>query len=126
MIGGGFHHVTVKAMDFDKSVGMYKRLGFTEYAMWGTDDARYILLDTGGGNYLEITNGGTGPKDGVLNHFAIRTDDCEKAYKTALDAGFKPVTALMSIDLPSDPPIPLTFAFVAGPDGEQIELLQER
>lgn len=124
--GGGFHHVTIQVNNFDKSIAMYKQLGFIEHTRWGVNDDKYILLDTGDGNYLEITNGGKGACKGVIIHCALRTDDCKKAFELALSVGFTTVIEPMEIELPSDPPMPVTFAFVAGLDGEEIEFFQQR
>ena len=86
--GGGFHHVAMKATDFDAAVAFYKALGFTEKIAWGDGDKRAILLDTGDGNYLEIFAGGsteTKP-EGAVVHFALRTRNCDGAIAAAFSA----------------------------------------
>ena len=51
--GGGFHHVAIRARDFDKSVAFYTAaLGFTPKIAWVDKPSRAIMLDTGDGNYL--------------------------------------------------------------------------
>jgi glyoxylase I family protein len=88
--GGGFHHVAIRAYDWDKSVKFYmEALGFEEKIRWGEGPERGIMLDTGDGNYLEIFANGSGePKpEGCIIHFALRTDDCDAAVERARAAG---------------------------------------
>ena len=59
--GGGFHHVALKAKDFDASLKFYSQgLGFKMVLAWGEDDKRAVMLDTGDGSCLEIFAGGGG------------------------------------------------------------------
>ncbi len=54
--GCGFHHLSISAKDLPKSVKFYtEALGFIERASWGEAPKRTVLLDTGDGNYFEIT-----------------------------------------------------------------------
>jgi glyoxylase I family protein len=126
--GGGFHHVAIRAHDFDASVRFYtETLGFAEKIAWGEGDSRAIMLDTGDGNYLEIFAGGqAGSKpEGAILHFAIRTTDCDAAFERARLAGVEVTTEPKSVDIPSRPgPTPVRIAFFKGPDGEIIELIQ--
>lgn len=51
----GFHHVAIRARDFDKSVGFYTDvMGFRRKIGWGQKPGRAVMLDVGDGNYLEI------------------------------------------------------------------------
>ena len=126
--GGGFHHVAIRAHDFDASVQFYgETLGFREKIAWGEGDKRAIMMDTGDGNYIEIFAGGTtGPKpEGAILHFAIRTDNCDAALERARVAGVEVTMEPESIDIQSRPaPTAVRIAFFKGPDGEVIELLQ--
>ena len=126
--GGGFHHVAIRAQDFDASVRFYgETLGFREKITWGEGDKRAIMMDAGDGNYIEIFAGGTpGPKpEGAIIHFAIRTDDCDAALERARAAGVEVTMEPASIDIPSLPePMAVRIAFFKGPDGEVIELFQ--
>src|SRR4051812_43990303 len=94
--GGGFHHIAIRAYDFDASLRFYTEgLGFTRRYGWGVDgrangerDSRAALLDTGDGNYLELFGGGTrphgsAPPEEVLLHFALRTTDTDAATERA-------------------------------------------
>ena len=89
----GFHHVALRASDFEATVRFYQDgLGFVCAYGWGEGDSRAALLDTGDGNYLEIFAGGksvpgTEPPEGALLHFALRTADVDGDYARALAAG---------------------------------------
>jgi glyoxylase I family protein len=123
--GGGFHHVAMRAHDFDASVKFYTEvLGFTERVRWGEGDGRGILLDTGDGNYLEIFAGGApGPKpEGAFLHLALRTDNVDAAIEVARKAGMEVTVEPKDVSLGT---VPARIAFFKGPDGEIIELFQE-
>lgn len=126
--GGGFHHVAIRARDFDASMRFYTAgLGFKEKIAWGEGNARAVMLDTGDGNYLEIFAGGTNePKpEGAILHFAMRTTDCDAATKRAVAAGAVVTMQPRALTIDSRPgPTPVKISFVKGPDGEVIEFLQ--
>lgn len=125
--GGGFHHVAIKASDFDKSVAFYtEALGFVPRHRWGEGDKRAILLDTGDGNYLEVFAGGTKerkPDESIL-HMAFRTNDVAGTLEAVRQAGAKVTIETKDVVLGDDPPTPVRIAFFKGPDGEVIELFQ--
>jgi len=126
--GGGFHHVAIRAYDFDASVQFYtEALGFTKKIAWGENEKRAIMLDAGDGNYLEIfANGTNEPKpEGSIIHFALRTNDCDAALERARSAGAEVTMEPKSLDIPSEPTTtPVRIAFCKGPDGEIIEFFQ--
>lgn len=126
--GGGFHHVAIRAKDFDKSVAFYTNvLGFTKKITWGDKPGRAIMLDTGDGNYLEIFERPAQEwkdSDASILHFAIRTDDCDAAMELARAAGCEITMEPKSLDIGSVPPTPVRIAFFKGPDGEIIEFFQ--
>ena len=126
--GGGFHHVAIRAHDFDASVRFYGDvLGFKEKIRWGEGDKLAIMMDAGDGNYIEIFAGGSaGPKpEGAIIHFALRTTDCDAALERARAAGVEVTKEPTSLDIPSRPqPTPVRIAFFKGPDGEVVELFQ--
>ena len=126
--GGGFHHVAIRAHDFEASIKFYtEALGFTQKIAWGEGDSRAVMLDAGDGNYMEIfANGKNEPKpEGSIIHFALRTSDCDAALERARSAGAEVTMEPKSLDIPSEPQVtPVRIAFCKGPDGEVIEFFQ--
>ena len=126
--GGGFHHISMQVRDLDASIKFYTEgLGFELRLEWGPENRRTVLLDTGDGNYLEISPGvseGFNPK-GLIRHFAFRSDDCDKAIEAVRAAGAKVTVEPKDVVLSSDPPTPVCVAFCEGPDGEVIEFFQD-
>jgi glyoxylase I family protein len=139
LAGGGFHHIAIRAYDFDASLRFYTEgLGFKRVYGWGEDgrgkgekDSRAALLDTGDGNYLELFGGGTrshgsAPPEEVVLHFALRTVDTDKALERARAAGATVTTEPKSV-VPAhaeEPAQTFRIAFVRGLDGELIEFFQ--
>ena len=124
--GGGFHHVAIRVFDFEASVRFYTEvLGFAERVRWGEGNGRGILLDTGDGNYLEIFAGGApGAKpEGAFLHVALRSDDVDAAIEVARAAGMEVTLEPKDVSLGE---VPARIAFFKGPDGEIIELFQEK
>ncbi len=124
---GGFHHLSMRVANLDASIAFYTEgLGCVQKASWGQGDRRTVLLDTGDGNYLEISGGGTTPPQAgtTIMHLALRTVDCDQAIEAARAAGAEVTIEAKDITLPADPPIPARIAFCKGPDGELIEFFQ--
>ena len=125
----GFHHIALRAHDFDATVAFYtEALGFTKGSAWGEGDGRAIMLDAGNGNYLEVFSGGTNePKpEGLFFHLALHVDDCDAYLQRAIAAGAEVTMEATSLDIPSDPPLPVRIGFVKGPNGEVVEFFQLR
>ena len=121
----GFHHVAIRADDFDASVNFYLALGMEEKIRWGDGDSRGIMLDTGDGNYIEIFAGGTkNQPDGAWFHIALRTDDVDAALEIAKSAGAVVTVEPKDIVIKAKTPVPVRLAFCKGPDGELIEFFQ--
>lgn len=124
----GFHHIALRCADIEKSLEMYQALGMTEKVRWGENESLIVMLDIGNGSIIELfADGGSKyAAEGKWQHFAMTTDNVEKAYETALKAGFTPLTAPKTVPLNSSPEkMEITVAFVKGPDGEQVEFFKE-
>ena len=125
--GMGFHHVALKTPDLDASIAFYEKLGMKFYTSWGEGDGRVAMMDFGDGGILELFAGGsadeqTNPK---YIHFALKVDDVDAAYATALAAGAKPKSAPKVVPLNSEPvKLTLNCGFVFGPSGEEVEFFR--
>ena len=125
--GCGFHHLSMNVRDLNKSIKFYtEALGFVEKVSWGEAPKRTVLLDTGDGNYFEISQADKAQdfEEGVFKHIALRVDDCKSAIELARKAGAEVTMETRDIDLSSEPSIPIRIAFFKGPDGEIVELFQ--
>jgi glyoxylase I family protein len=125
--GGGFHHVALRAHDFEATVKFYTEgLGFKERHSWGEGDKRIVLLDSGDGNYMEVFAGGSNePKpDGSYFHVAFRSNNIEAAVEAAVAAGAVVTVEPKDVVLGNNPPTPVRIAFVKGINGEVIEFFQ--
>nr|CAA9214772.1 hypothetical protein AVDCRST_MAG63-163 [uncultured Armatimonadetes bacterium] len=128
--GCGFHHVALRARDFDRSLAFYTEgLGFRVAHRWGEGESRAVLLDLGDGNYLELFAAKPGqiPDEGAPGtgwpflHLAFRSDDVEGAIERARALGAQVTVEPKTVPI-GDPPIPFHIAFFLGPDGEVLEL----
>ena len=126
--GMGFHHIALKAKDYDASLKFYTEgLGMKFYTQWGEGDSRICMLDLGDGGILELFAGVVG--DEAVNnryiHFAMKVDDVDAAYATALAAGAKPKSEPKVVPLASAPvKLTLNCGFVYGPSGEELEFFR--
>jgi len=139
MSNTGFHHVAIRAMDFDRTIEFYTQgLGFSvhyRFAVPGRID-RAAFLDAGDGRFIEVFDQGSTvqsegrrrrpdekPTEGALLHFCLRVADVEAAYARALAAGAAARIEPRTANLGGDPPAEVRIAFVTGPNGEVIEFL---
>ena len=135
MTSQGFHHVAVRAIDFDATLKFYSEgLGCSvrlEFSVPGRID-RAAFLDLGDGRYIEVFGQGSTvqsegrrrrpdeePTEGALLHFCFRVTDVEAAYSRALAAGAVSRIAPMTAKV-----VEGEIAFVTGPNGEVIEFLR--
>jgi len=127
--GMGFHHIGLKVKDFDKSYDFYVNgLGMTPITAWGEGDRHIQLLDIGNGDKLELFAGGRDElqRENVWQHLALKVDDVDAAYETALKAGAKSKIAPKDVALGTEPTIIKSrLAFVIGFDGEELEFFKE-
>lgn len=134
--GCGFHHVAIRAQDWDKSLQFYcAGLGFVPKIEWGEAPRRAVMLDTGDGNYLEVferatqalaERGATRESEPNLLHLCLRTDDCVAAVEMARNAGAEVTVEAHAPGVFAEKGLKVIIAFVKGPDGEIIEFFQSR
>ena len=126
--GLGFHHIGLKAADFEKSRAFYTALGMKEVVSWGEGERRITMLDLGNGDRIELfaSGGDEYSANGKWIHFAMTVEDVDAAYEHALSVGALPMTPPKTVDLDSTPmKISIRIAFVYGPDGEQLEFFKQ-
>lgn len=124
--GCGFHHVSLKVRDYDACVRFYEEgLGFPRVRDWMMGDDPAVMLDMGDGGIVEIFGGGEDLPDGRIGHFALKVDDCDAAYRTAMEAGATSDLEPRDVVI-CDGTYPIRIAFVRGIAGELIELFEER
>jgi len=135
----GFHHVAIRAVDFDETIRFYTEgLGFRVHYRFSVPERidRAAFLDAGDGRYIEVFGQGSTvqaegrrrradeePTEGALLHFCLRVADVQASYERALAAGAVSRVAPRSAALGGEPPAEVRIAFVAGPNGEVIEFL---
>ncbi|GAB4462689.1 MAG: hypothetical protein OHK0029_30010 [Armatimonadaceae bacterium] len=128
--GTGFHHIALRARDFERSFAFYTEgLGFKLAHQWGEGEGRIALLDMGDGNYLELfasKPGQTPPADGEIPppwpyfHLALRSSDVEADTERVRSLGCTITVEPKTVDV-GNPPKTLHLSFFLGPDGEVIE-----
>lgn len=136
----GFHHVAIRAVDFDATIRFYTEgLGCKlhyGFSVPGRID-RAAFLDAGDGRYIEVFGQGSTVQsegrrrrpdeeatEGALLHFCFRVEDVEASYQRALAAGAISRVAPRTAALQGDIPAEVQVAFVTGPNGEVIEFLR--
>jgi glyoxylase I family protein len=136
----GFHHVAVRAVDFDESIRFYTEgLGFRvhfPFSVPGRID-RAAFLDTGDGRFVELFGPGSivqaegrrrhpseEKTEGALLHFCLKVADTDASYARAMAAGALSRVEPRSVRLGDDPLVEVRIAFVTGPNGEVIEFMQ--
>ena len=127
----GFHHISIKVKDFDRSFHFYTEvLGFGVALNWGDKPKRACMLDIGDGSYVELFEGGNSQVDiqpEPMIHFALSTDDCDGMYKAAMDAGCRSQMEPENLVINGkERDLEIRISFVVGYDGEVIEFFQCR
>ncbi len=114
----------INVTDLERTVAFYEALGLECTSRTEIPNAREAILENtskGGKIQLAQQNDQDGPID-MGNAFwklYVNTDDVESTYRAALDAGATTVMEPQRLDR-----WPVTIAFVADPDGYQVELVQ--
>jgi len=138
--GNCFHHVAIRAVDFDATVKFYTEgLGFKlhfPFSVPGRIDCA-AFLDAGDGRFVEVfgqdsnvqsegrrRQPGEARTEGAMLHFCLRAADTDASYARALAAGATSRVEPVSRRISEDPLVEVRIAFVTGPNGEVIEFLQ--
>jgi predicted enzyme related to lactoylglutathione lyase len=114
----------INVTDIERTVAFYEALGLECTSRTEIPNAwEAILENTSKGGKLQLAQqkDQAGPID-MGNAFwklYVNTDDVESTYRAALDAGATTVMEPQRLDR-----WPVTIAFVADPDGYQVELVQ--
>jgi len=122
----------------------YRALGFRPGYGWTVARApdfdapgRVELINAGDGNYIELFPAGPEAPAGLLWHIALRFRDTALAYRRAIDNGARPYSFKLAgggvwtgeptvFMQNGEPPNRVVLAFIRGPDGEVIEMVQNR
>ena len=125
----GVHHISIQAQglqQMERTVAFYHEgLGMPILRRWGQGDHSACMVDAGGCRLEIMANGQTGA-DGVVNHFALATDQVDACIAVARQWGLEVTMEPQDKILPSQPPFPVRVAFLRGPAGERVELMQEK
>lgn len=138
----GFHHVAIRARDFDATLRFYTEgLGCSVRYRFSVPERidRAAFLDMGDGHFIEVFGSGSTvqsegrrrrpdeePTEGALLHFCLRVTDVEAAYARALAAGATARIPPRTAQLGGEPPAEVRIAFVTGLNGEVIEFLNSQ
>ena len=118
----GIHHIGLRALDAEKSLEFYKKLGgkVVHSFPMGDSGKTIYLVDLGNNAVVEIIPNSKGEEESTPNwlHLALRTDDARAYYDLALKAGATPHIEPKDVNLGT---MPATIAFVRGPDKEVLE-----
>lgn len=129
----GYHHIALRARDFDKSFAFYTEgLGFKLTHQWGEGEGRIALLDMGDGNYLELFASKPGqtpdpsgevPAPWPYFHLAMRSSDIVGDTEKVRALGCTITVEPKKVDV-GNPAKTIHVAFFLGPDGEVLEFFQ--
>jgi catechol 2,3-dioxygenase-like lactoylglutathione lyase family enzyme len=127
---GGVHHVCIKTRDWDRTMAFYQKvLGCTEKLAWRAAPQRAAMLDTGGGNYIEVFEdlGYTPQPDGAILHVALRTSRLDAVAVRVREFGATITVEPKDVTIASTNgagPVPIRIFFCEGPSGEVLEFFQ--
>src|ERR1700733_5233369 len=124
----GFHHVAIRAVDFDETVRFYTEgLGFRVHFSFSIPPRvdRAVFLDSGDGRFVEVFSQTSivvaegrrrqpneEPTEGAILHFCLRVADTDASYARALAAGAKSRLEPVTRRLSDDPLVEARIAFV--------------
>jgi len=120
------HHIAIYTRDLARLEAFYTQtLGFPVARRW---DAPGIVFVDAGGLWIELTrqdapDDGTRPRaldQGVgLNHLALQVDNVDVAFRELVGKGVRALAAPDSYEN-------VRVAFLADPDGNVLELIEDR
>lgn len=121
----GFHHVALRAHDFDASLKFYTEgLGFPIAHAWGEGEKRIALLDLGDGNYLELFASAEGVEivgGNQFFHLALRSIDVDADIAKVRALGCPITVEPKSVEVNGKT---IRVGFFLGPEGETWEFFQ--
>ena len=121
----GFHHLALRARDFDKSLSFYTAgMGFPVAHSWGEGERRIALLDLGDANYLELfacSEQTTIVSGNQYFHVALRSVDVEGDIEKVRALGCPVTVEPKSVEVNGKI---IRVGFFLGPDGETWEFFQ--
>lgn len=139
----GFHHISIKAEDFEATVAFYQKLGFEPVHNWSLPDFNLekctMLYNSTISYYLEIcdknadipTQGrkrqvGDEYVENALLHICFTVKNATDARKQALEAGAKDLSnGTFELNLINgEKSVQVTNSLVYSPNGEVIEFLE--
>jgi len=140
----GFHHVSIKANNFEETLLFYQKLGFQEVHRWSLPafnlDKCVMLKHQAIGYHLEIcdkdadipTQGrkrevGDPYIENALLHICFTVKDAEEARKKALEIGATDLSnGVFTLDLvDGEKTVNVRNSLVYSPNGEVIEFLEQ-
>ena len=121
----GYHHVALRAKDFEATVRFYEAIGCQMLREWGEGEKKACMMDVGG-SIIEIFAGGTGEEEikPHFEHIALRSEDVPADYANALANGARPRMEPGEANLGGN--YPINMAFVYGLNDEVIEFFREK
>ena len=123
----GIHHVNIRIPkpQLDKAIDFYTQaLGLEKYRFWkGRNGDNYMLKV--GEDIIEIMESDTKGDKGVIEHFALSSDDVDNVIEKVIQAGLQVDRYPKDVVLDSDPPMPIRIAFFYGFGNEYIEVFKE-
>lgn len=138
--GGGFHHLGLRVSNYEKSIKFYTevlgmKIAFDTPHPWEPEVDHITFIDTGDGNFFEIFNGAKESsagfdeyRAGTFFHVGFRSNNVDAVAERARKAGVKILLEPVDVHLlgrdGSEWDVRATY--LEGPDGEQVEFLQEK
>jgi glyoxylase I family protein len=127
----GIHHLSLRCKNLEKyneTINFYKNiLGLTVFKEFELNDFPVTMLDTGAGIIEVFSDAKIDMPTGIVQHFALKTDDVDTCINAVQKAGYK-ITEMPKDYIINDKKgdYPIKFAFCIGPVGEILEFFCEK